>query len=117
MHSFYELTCILDNRKPFILTTVDTIFGEREFADYLTAFQNMLKSKPDPQIFALGVKALGLLPCEVAVIGDSISKDMQPARQAGCKTIWYCGEQWTEEEIPNGMADRAIKDLNDLAHV
>ena len=70
--------------------------------------------KPDPQIFTLGVKALGLLPCEVAVIGDSISKDMQPARQAGCKTIWYCGEQWTEEEIPDGMADFTILDLNDL---
>ena len=70
--------------------------------------------KPDPQIFALGVKALGLLPCEVAVIGDSISKDMQPARQAGCKTIWYRGEQWTEEEIPDGMADFTILDLNDL---
>ncbi len=44
MHSFFELTCILDNRKPFILTTVDTIFGEREFADYVSAFQNMLKA-------------------------------------------------------------------------
>lgn len=44
MHSFYELTSILDNRKPFILTTVDTIFGEREFADYVSAFQNMLKA-------------------------------------------------------------------------
>lgn len=44
MHSFYELTSILDNRKPFILTTVDTIFGKREFADYVSAFQNMLKA-------------------------------------------------------------------------
>lgn len=44
MHSFYELTSILDNRKPFILTTVDTIFREREFADYVSAFQNMLKA-------------------------------------------------------------------------
>lgn len=44
MHSFYELTSILDNRKPFILTTVDTIFGEREFADYVSAFQNILKA-------------------------------------------------------------------------
>lgn len=73
--------------------------------------------KPDPQIFSLGVKVLGLLPREVAVVGDSISKDILPARQAGCQTIWYRGEQWTEEEIPDGIADRAIKDLNDLVHV
>lgn len=33
---------------------------------------------------------------------------------AGCKTIWYRGEQWTEEEIPDGMADLTILDLNDL---
>ena len=70
--------------------------------------------KPDPRIFSLGVSALGLLPYEVAVVGDSINKDILPARQAGCQTIWYRGEQWTEEEIPDGMADFTILDLNDL---
>lgn len=38
MHSFYELSTLLGPGS-FILTTVDTIFHEDEFADYVKAFQ------------------------------------------------------------------------------
>lgn len=38
MHSFYELSKHLGNG-PFILTTVDTIFREEEFSDYVRTFQ------------------------------------------------------------------------------
>ena len=43
MHSFYELTYIMDTSKPFVVTTVDTIFKEEEFSAYLVAFQHFLK--------------------------------------------------------------------------
>jgi choline kinase len=43
MHSFYELSQLLaENDKPFVLTTVDTIFREAEFKDYIRAFKQML---------------------------------------------------------------------------
>lgn len=38
MHSFYELSKFL-NDSPFVLTTVDTIFREDEFAKYIKAFK------------------------------------------------------------------------------
>lgn len=38
MHSFYELSAYLEDA-PFCLTTVDTIFREQEFAEYIAAFQ------------------------------------------------------------------------------
>ena len=38
MHSFYEL-CHFLRDEPFILTTVDTIFDESEFHDYVLSFQ------------------------------------------------------------------------------
>ena len=38
MHSFYELRHFLRD-EPFILTTVDTIFDEREFHDYVLSFK------------------------------------------------------------------------------
>lgn len=38
MHSFYELSSYLKDA-PFCLTTVDTIFDEREFAAYVRRFQ------------------------------------------------------------------------------
>ena len=43
--------------------------------------------KPDPQIFRLGVKALGLEPSETVMIGDSLEKDILPAQSIGCHTI------------------------------
>lgn len=39
MHSFYELSHILPKGK-FCLTTVDTIFREEEFAQYIAAFES-----------------------------------------------------------------------------
>ena len=43
--------------------------------------------KPDPQIFRLGVAALGLEPAEIVMIGDSADKDILPAQSIGCHTI------------------------------
>lgn len=43
--------------------------------------------KPDPQIFRLGVAALGLEPAEIVMIGDSQEKDILPAQSIGCQTI------------------------------
>ena len=41
MHSFYELSKFLKD-SPFVLTTVDTIFRDDEFADYIAAFKASL---------------------------------------------------------------------------
>ncbi len=51
--------------------------------------------KPDPEIFRLGVKALGLKPEETVMIGDSPDKDIIPAQSIGCRTIWLQNQSWT----------------------
>lgn len=43
--------------------------------------------KPDPEIFRLGVAALGHEPAEIVMIGDSPDKDILPAQSIGCHTI------------------------------
>lgn len=43
--------------------------------------------KPDPEIFRLGVAALGLEPNQTVMIGDSQDKDILPAQSIGCHTI------------------------------
>ena len=70
--------------------------------------------KPDPRIFSLGVEALGLKPDEVVVVGDSIDKDIVPARQAGCHTVWFRGEGWTDDPVDESIPDRIITDLREL---
>lgn len=70
--------------------------------------------KPDPAIFTLGVKALGMAAEDTVVVGDSYTKDIVPAHAAGCQTVWFKGEAWTEEIFDESIPDRIITDLSDL---
>lgn len=70
--------------------------------------------KPDTRIFQLGVDALGLPPEEITVVGDSISKDIAPAKRLGCQTVWIKGEGWTDQPEYTSMADRIISDLTEI---
>jgi len=44
MHSFYEISKYL-TQGPFVLTTVDTIFREEEFADYVKMFREEIRGE------------------------------------------------------------------------
>ena len=73
--------------------------------------------KPDPRIFLLGVEALGLSPSVVTVVGDSMAKDIVPARRAGCSTVWLKGEQWDDAPVDEAAADCVVTDLNELLEI
>lgn len=64
--------------------------------------------KPDPQLFAMGVKATGLAPEEILVVGDSYRKDIHPARTLGCKAVWLKKVCWADEPIIPGAEPTAI---------
>ena len=70
--------------------------------------------KPDPRIFTLGVEALGMQPDEVVVVGDSMDKDIIPASKAGCHTVWFKGEGWTNDPVDESPAGKVITDLTQL---
>jgi putative hydrolase of the HAD superfamily len=70
--------------------------------------------KPDPQIFTLGVVALGMQPDEVVVVGDSMDKDIIPASKAGCHTVWFKGEGWTNAPVDESPAGKVITDLTQI---
>lgn len=83
----------------------------------LCSFEAVIESavvgvrKPDPEIFVLGVKALRMKPEETVVIGDSFTKDILPARQAGCRTIWLKGKGWDDTEEDESIPDAVIHDI------
>ena len=70
--------------------------------------------KPDPRIFSLGVEALGFKADEVLVVGDSFEKDILPAREVGCRTVWFKGEGWTEETVDSTLPHVIIDRLDQL---
>ncbi|MCQ2065382.1 MAG: HAD family hydrolase [Bacteroidaceae bacterium] len=67
--------------------------------------------KPDPEIFRLGAKALGLDPSETVMVGDSPEKDIIPAQTAGCRTIWLKGQGWAEADC---VPDVTITSLSQI---
>ena len=92
--------------RPMVLVSnfygnVDSVLRGFNIRQY---FQGIIESavvgvrKPSARIFMLGVVALGLQPSEVLVVGDSLKKDILPARSIGCHTAWIKGRGWTEDE-------------------
>ena len=57
-------------------------------------------SKPNPKLFALAARRMGLEPAECMMVGDNLTNDIAPARTLGLKTAW---------------AFRAAKEGQDLA--
>lgn len=123
-HVSHSREVLMQLREATPLVLVSNFYGNmetvlREF-NLVGVFQHVVESavvgirKPDPRIFALGVTRLGLQAADVAVVGDSIDKDIVPAKQAGCKTVWLRGEQWTDEPVDEHIPDRVIDDLSEL---
>lgn len=66
--------------------------------------------KPDPALFALGVRSLGFKPDEIVVIGDSYSKDIYPSASLGCRTLWIKKICWAEETVIPGYGPTETTD-------
>lgn len=128
-HTRQILSQLRDNGIPMTLVSnfygnVETVLEEMQIRDF---FCDVIESaqvgirKPDPRLYALGVEALrkNVMPrqmqeSDVLVVGDSISKDILPAKSLGCKTAWFKGEGWKKEPVDETIPDFVIKDLQDV---
>lgn len=70
--------------------------------------------KPDPRIWQTGADSLGLNCNEIAIVGDSYTMDVIPAKSIGCNTIWLEGKSWCASPKDISAADRIIHKLSDL---
>jgi putative hydrolase of the HAD superfamily len=94
--------------------------GLWDFFDVICTADDVKKVKPDPGLFLLAAKRLGLEPGETVVFEDS-PKGIQAAKAAGC----YCvavphklsnlNGQAGADLVIQSMADTALPDLlNDI---
>lgn len=89
-------------------------YGIRHFFGAVIESSVVGVRKPSPEIFAMGVRALGFLPGECAAVGDSYRKDMVPAKAAGCHTVWLKGEGWEDDPAEPVAADKTIAHFAEL---
>lgn len=114
----------LSKKYPMVLVSnfygnIETVledFGIRKYFNAIIESAVLGVRKPDPRIFEHGVKALGLLPEETLVIGDSYKKDILPAETIGCQVIWLKGKGWTAEEDAV-LHPNIIQSLNDVLNL
>lgn len=70
--------------------------------------------KPDPAHFLFALDAFGLKPEESLVVGDSIKRDMVPARRLGLKTAYASYGDWRPEEKTEQCFDFQLNTFQDL---
>jgi len=89
-------------------------FGLAGFFPHIVESSVVGIRKPNPAIFRLGAEALGLLPNECVVIGDSESKDILPAQSIGCQTIWIKGDAWETTDTEEQTAGDCLAVISDF---
>lgn len=114
LHARYSMV-LVSNFYGNIHTVLED-FGLLEYFDSIIESAVVGVRKPDPAIFALGIEKINIPGENVAVIGDSYSKDIVPARENGCQTVWLKGLGWDEDE-ESATADAIITDFMELNSV
>ncbi|AKB28379.1 Hydrolase, HAD superfamily [Methanosarcina siciliae T4/M] len=70
--------------------------------------------KPNPAHFLFALEALGIKPEESLVVGDSLKKDMAPARRLGLKTAYASYGDWRPLEVIEPCFDFQLNTFPDL---
>lgn len=95
------------------LEYVDAIFGPHGLLDrfaFVLTCDDVTHGKPNPEVYALAAKRLGLPPAEVVVLEDSIN-GLRAAKAAGCRCVVVPHDQTPRAEL--GIADLVSRSLDD----
>lgn len=82
--------------------------------DTLTAADMTGTKKPDPAHFLFALRALNAKPEESLVVGDSIRRDIVPARKLGLKTAYASYGDWRPAEEMDLCFDIRLNAFSDL---
>ena len=63
--------------------------GLRNVVDDLVTSEEVGAQKPDPAIFRAALRRVGATTAEAVMIGDSWTSDIEGARDAGVRAIWF----------------------------
>lgn len=109
MNENYQLGIITNILEKFLNDILETLRINKNYFKYLVTVDNTNKSKPHEEPF---LKALQLSKCkpeECVYIGDSLTKDIIPAKKVGMKTIWI-----SKDSIKDKNTDIQIKSIYEV---
>jgi putative hydrolase of the HAD superfamily len=88
-------------------------FGYEPYLSIIVDSRRVGLYKPDPAIFIHAAKKLGGAPGAMMMVGDSLDRDVRPAKKAGMKTAWLQGAEPQECPDPE-LVDVHLRKLADL---
>ena len=95
---------------------VEVLCKDLGFSPFLSAIVDSRRVglfKPDPAIFVHAAERLGLTPSSILMVGDSLDRDMAPAKSIGMQTAWLEGPR--ERPCPDArLVDVRLRTLADL---
>lgn len=56
--------------------------------------------KPDPTMFVASLRALGVAPADVVMVGDDLDKDVRPALALGMRAVWMTRGRDVGDGVP-----------------
>ncbi|MDO9541535.1 MAG: HAD family phosphatase [Kiritimatiellia bacterium] len=110
-----KLGILTRNRRRSVLTSLKSFrkIGRKHF-DVIVTREHELKLKPHPEGVLFAARVFGVLPREMAVIGDYVF-DIEAGREAGALTVFLESNHTTRR--PDPPADFTIKRLDELKQI
>jgi HAD superfamily hydrolase (TIGR01549 family) len=90
------------------------ILTRHGLADYISAWAFSYDHgyrKPDARLFQDVMAPLGAVPAACAIVGDSLEEDIQGARNAGIKAVWFNPRGQSSGGVP---VDYDLRDMGEL---
>jgi putative hydrolase of the HAD superfamily len=79
------------------------VCGLTQYVDTLVASEDVGTSKPDPEIFRIALERLGVRADEAVMVGDSWANDIEGARAAGIRAVWFNRYGHEQPSTPPGV--------------
>jgi len=86
--------------------------GLSPFLDVVVESARVGIAKPDPEIYRLAARRLGVPAAEIIMVGDNFERDVRAARQAGLRAVWI--RRGEAEPPQTGIAERVISRLDEI---
>lgn len=85
-----------------------------KYFNFIIAFEDTGVKKPAKLPFRKALKTMRLRPGEVLMVGDSIRRDVRPAKKLGMRTALA---KYGQDEKERGKADYELKDISDVLKI
>lgn len=110
----YNLYILTDELLDIQKTKIKTLNIESDFKEIISS-TNIGKLKPDKEVFEYALKVTNSDKSETVMIGDNPFRDIEGAKKAGLKTIWFKrGKYYYYPIKKENMPDFVITNYCDL---